>query len=74
MNSIPKSVLTALEAARASSEYNMMHRTAVIGWIAALEEENWESWGGASNWLYDNPGRYMEALKAMGEQRTKPDA
>jgi hypothetical protein len=71
-DSIPESVLVALEAVRASGEYNMMERIAVINWIAAQEEENWDTWGGASNWLYDNPNRYMEALRAMGARRAKP--
>lgn len=71
-DNIPESVLIALEAVRASGEYNMLERTHVINWIAAREEENWDAWGGAGNWLYDNPDRYMEALRAMGQRRVKP--
>ena len=70
---IPETVLTALEAVRASGEYNMWDRIAVINWIAAQEEENWEAWGGASVWLYDHPEAYLAALRAMGERRAASD-
>ena len=70
---IPESVLTTLEDGRAGGETNMLARGTVIAIILqdadeALDEAAYRE---AGMWLYDNEDRYMEALTAMGERRTK---
>ena len=59
---IPENVLEALEEVRAEGLTNMLARNTVIGLM--VDED-------AAHWLDYNEGRYMEALIAMGERRTK---
>jgi hypothetical protein len=70
---IPESVLTTLEDVRAGGETNMMARDTVIAIILRDADEAMDeaAYREAAMWLYDNKGRYMEALRAMGERRTK---
>lgn len=62
-NGIPEYVLGALATVRASGAASMLARDAVLALISENDEYD------AVLWLYDNPKRYMEALKAMGERR-----
>lgn len=70
---IPESVLTTLEDVRASGETNMLARETVLAIILRDADEAMDDVGyrEAATWLYDNKDRYMEALTAMGECRTK---
>ena len=68
MSDIPESVLTCLEDVRASGVTNMLARTVVIQELLNADDDD-EAAREASLWLYDNEGRYMEALKAMGARR-----
>lgn len=63
---IPEHVLDALEVVRASGATNMFARDAVLALCS--ENEDFD----AFMWLYDNPNRYVEALKAMGARRRAP--
>ncbi len=70
---IPESVLTTLEDVRAGGETNMLARDTVIAIILrdadeALDEATYRE---AAAWLFRESDRYMEALTAMGEHRTK---
>ncbi len=65
---IPKAVLEALEEVRASGVTNMLARTVVIQEMLNADDDDDQA-RKASLWLYDNEGRYMEALTAMGERR-----
>ncbi len=62
-DTIPEEVLDALEAAREYGGANMFARQAVMKIISDLDE-----YPAAVLWLYENDGRYMEALIAMGER------
>lgn len=64
LDPIPDEVLDALEAARDTGKTNMILRQQVMKIISDLDE-----YPAAVLWLYDNDGRYMEALTAMGERR-----
>ena len=63
-SAIPEDVLEALELVRSEGQTNMLDRQFVI----VLAEPEYPD---AAEWLTNNRNRYMEALKAMGERRTK---
>ncbi len=63
VDTIPEEVIDALEAARDTSEVNMLGRQSVMKLISDLDE-----YPAAVLWLYENDRRYMEALIAMGER------
>ena len=62
---IPEAVLEILEMVRSSGKTNMMDRNTVIH-LALKEADATEGQQDreAVEWLVDNDGRYMEALKA----------
>lgn len=64
-SAIPENVIQALYDARNIGRYNMYDMHAVIRMI--LNEID----GAAALWLDDNPDRYMEALRVMGERVRK---
>ncbi len=64
---IPSSVLDALEFVRAGGETNMLAMFRVIELAEEVAYSSDEE--DAIEWLEDNKGRYMEALKAMGARR-----
>lgn len=69
---IPEEVLEALEEARGYGLFNMLARNDVIRLIQEFaEDQDRQDFRNAVLWLYDNDGRYMEALTAMGARRTQ---
>ncbi len=62
-DTIPEEVIDALEAAREDGSVNMIGRQSVMKLISDLDE-----YPAAVLWLYENDGRYMEALTAMGDR------
>ncbi len=62
-DTIPEEVIDALEAAREDGGVNMIGRQSVMKLISDLDE-----YPAAVLWLYENDGRYMEALTAMGDR------
>lgn len=61
---VPECVLIALAEVRATGLVNMCSR------IEVIERIDYTRYN-ALGWLRDNPNRYMEAVTAMGEQRTE---
>ena len=56
---IPATVINGLKTIRASGEVSMLDREEVLRRLAEINPQ-------AHDWLQANPGRYMEALLAMG--------